>query len=370
MTGYAVAPDRQFLVRVIPTPRGTTVGDVAPLDGVSEELRLRLAEALTRLSEAFWTTYTEPASAAMDDLSIHSEGVLREEERAALAQIPDTIRHPNLPVNGQLLQSYIRPVEMAHQLGRILRTIDDAILTDTIVAEAEDEIRAVESAEVGDLTGRAAQAVLLTRADASPPQVAAAFDLLWADPFGSARLRESIDPHSAAVAAAYWLACAAEVASELSGTDPAAVVMEADDIQAVPVETPTTVLTWLARDDNPYQAIEGLLRIATAVADGAVPAPLIRTVLETHAGLDPDGLVPLSFIDPKRPAPDLLTDLLSGIEAAFLVWNEYDEDDDLPAEDASNEVWAEHERRRRASFAADVRIAAEANRHRLGLAAS
>src|SRR5947199_92941 len=85
------------------------------------------------------------------------------------------------------------------------------------LAEVAAEVAAVESAELGDLSGRARQAVSLTREDASPLQVAAADRLLADDPFGSRKLFTDVDPTSAAVAAAHWLYAAASIASDVSG---------------------------------------------------------------------------------------------------------------------------------------------------------
>jgi hypothetical protein len=65
------------------------------------------------------------------------------------------------------------------------------------------EIAAIERAELGDLSGRAAQAVLLTRQDASPVQVAAA-DTLAGSLLGGDQLL-TLDPTAACGAAAHWL---------------------------------------------------------------------------------------------------------------------------------------------------------------------
>ncbi|WP_329485160.1 hypothetical protein OG618_00995 [Kitasatospora sp. NBC_01246] len=78
----------------------------------------------------------------------------------------------------------------------------------------------MENAELGDLTGRARQAVRLGREGASPVQVAAADRILEQDPFGPAALFTGIDPTAAAVAAAHWLAAAAEVTAEATGHPP------------------------------------------------------------------------------------------------------------------------------------------------------
>ncbi|PBC70543.1 hypothetical protein BX265_5084 [Streptomyces sp. TLI_235] len=115
---------------------------------------------------------------------------------------------------------YSRLIESAHRVGRALHDLDDEALTKAVLAEVTLELAAVESAELGNLTGRAQQAVLLSREDASPVQVSAADQLLQQDPFDPVELFSAIDPTAAAVAAAHWLAAAAEVTADVSGYDP------------------------------------------------------------------------------------------------------------------------------------------------------
>ncbi len=353
MTRYAIDPHRNQLVQVVSTPRGDIAADIASLPAITDERRHhKLATALTELSSALWRSYTDPASAAMDDLSVNSEGERREGEREAFDGVLPALRNPN----PSECQSYVRTVEAAHQVGRLLQQIGSTDFTDMIAAEVDDEIRAVERAEAGDLTGRAAQAVLLSRASASPTQVAAALELLDADPFGSRELLEHVDPTSASVAAAVWLLAAAHVAARLSGTAPESIIMEADDIEALPIETPTEVLGRLTAGDAPYEIVSDLIRIAMAVGDGHAVAPQREPVMFPLHDTDSDGRTQLTYLDPRRPAPDLLEDLLAGIHGAFLVWSEYtDEDDDEPDEDADDHAWDSYTKRRRTTFAAHMR---------------
>ena len=60
-----------------------------------------------------------------------------------------------------------------------------------------------------------------------------------------------LDATAAAVAAAHWLKAAAEVAADESSLAPEQVVMEADNIEALPHETPTLVLQSLAGGRSP-----------------------------------------------------------------------------------------------------------------------
>ena len=215
-----------------------------------------------------------------------------------------------------MIQSYNPVVECAHEVGRALHAIGDAQLTGRVVADVQAELDSVEQAELGDLTGRSRQAVVLTREDASPVQVAAADRVLYDNPLDGSRLFAEFDPAAAAVAAAHWLRAAADVASGQSGIDATEVVQTADDIEALPHETPTLVLTLLAAGATPHDVVTGLIRDAMTVAQGKVPdmAALAAQVEEAESLAStycPDdaelrrelfssiGVTPL---DPARPA--------------------------------------------------------------------
>ena len=296
----------------------------------------RLGELLTELSQALWRCYTHPASAA-PSLEVNTAGWRREGDREAFAKVLPALAKPNLPDNGTMLVSYILVEESAHRVGRALHEIGSSALTTQVTAEVRAELRAVEQAELGDLSGRGKQAVVLTRADASPAQVAAADRLLHKDPLGSGALMSDVDPTSAAVAAAHWLHAAATVAAEESGLEPEQVVLEADNIEALPHETPTLVLESLASGMSPHAVITGLVRGAMDVAEGNLPdIDLLDELsgrlerLAPHLDLeDPRqreqliGSLRLTPLDPSRPALNLLEDLLSGIHGCWLIYQEY-----------------------------------------------
>ncbi len=119
------------------------------------------------------------------------------------------------------------------------------------------------------------------------------------------------------------------------------------------------------------------------VADGLLPDPAgLREQLENleealteytdDEEADPEDTgLRLTPLDPRRPARDLLEDLLTGIHGCWLLHSEYDEltldtDEDLGhAEDWDDEQAEEHQRRSRDRFARLVRDAAAANRDRL-----
>ncbi|MFI9274028.1 hypothetical protein ACIGXM_25465 [Kitasatospora sp. NPDC052896] len=380
MTRYSVDAVRHELIATWGSGEGDLATRITTIPAGNTATLLRLARALTQLSEAAWHTYTRPASAA-DSLEPNSEGWRREQERKAFDEVPEAITRPNLPQGGSVIISYSPLVESAHQVGRALHTLDNPDLTKAVLAEATTELTAVESAELGDLTGRAQQAVLLSREDASPAQVAAADHLLEQDPFGPAALFTDVDPTAASVAAAHWLAAAAEVAADASGQNPTAVLLEADDIEALPHETPTLVLELLDSGVSPREAITTLVRHAMHVADGLLPDPTAlreqlddfeETLAEYPEDQEPDIediALRLTPLDPKRPARDLLEDLLAGIHGCWLLHSEYDELDDEEEDDTENddeEREAEaHQHHSRARFAQLVRQAAARNRDRL-----
>lgn len=368
MTQYAVDADRNALVRITTAPNGTAARDVASIDHLASDSQAALAQGLTILSEVLWRTYTDPASAHAVELLESDSEMHHEGKRATSEVILGALSSPNLPDRGYMLRSFTAELEAAHQVGRVLHEIGDETLLNSIRSEVEAEIDAIEQAELGNFAERASQAVLLTRADASPPQVAAAFELLKADPFGTMPLSEQIDQHSASVAAAYWLLCAAEVASDISGVEAEDVVVEADNIEAVPVEVPTLVLGLLRDGEDPYDVIASLIRTATEAGSGVVSSATLVYELNDLVG-EADHSIRLSAVDPRRPALDLLEDLLSGIEATFLVWDEYADDEGMPDEDAPSAGWESFSAKKRESFANEVRRVAEANRHLIGLAA-
>ena len=272
MTRYAIDEARGELLATWDTGYGANATRVSVLPvGVATAQRRALAAELSGLSEALWRCYTHPASAA-ESLEVNTEGWRREQTRSGFASIVDDIRRPNLPdEHGSLVVSYDPVEERAHRVGRCLHRAADAELTEAVITEVEVEIGAVERAELGDLSGRAVQAVQLTRQDASPVQVAAADQLLVADPLGSDELFLGLDPTSACVAAAHWLQAAADVVAELSGIGATTVVEEADNIEALPFATPTAVLELMEIGLPPTAAVTSMIGDAMAVAEGRVP---------------------------------------------------------------------------------------------------
>ncbi|NJP95441.1 hypothetical protein HCN51_39415 [Nonomuraea sp. FMUSA5-5] len=374
MTRYAVDHRRHALIASWSTGSGDTAVDVAELPtGIPSQDALNLAKTLTQLSEICWRCYTHPASAA-DSHEPNSEGERRQEERDAFAGVLTALTNPNLPSDGYMIQSYIQVEEAAHQVGRALHALNAAELTTRVTIDVGAELAAIEQAELGNLTERARQAVTLTREDASPLQVAQASNLLHDNPFGPEALFTEIDPAAAAIAAAHWLDAAATVTAESLGLPATQVVVEADNIEALPHVTPTLVLELMADGASPRQAVMPLIRDALRVAEGEIPhiTALQQRIAAAEQLLDKrredqsepslDALdLRITPLDPARPALDLLEDLLSGIRGCWLLYSE-DATELDEAEDLDDEEW---QKRRTAAFLAEVRAEAAAHRERL-----
>jgi hypothetical protein len=402
MTRYSYDAAGQTLIAAWATGRGDLAHTVARIPaGSTEHQCLDIASALAALSTVLWRAYTHPAVAAGDPDQADTEAWRRAESRAAFAMVPEWVAHPNLPtVDGLLTVAYDPVEESANRVGRALHAIGDPDLAEAVAGEVETEIAAVQSAELGDLVGRSQQAVMLTRADASPVQVAAAHELLAADPLGSSAVFTDLDPTAAAVAAAHWLGAAAEITAARTGVDPTQVVVEADDLEALPVRTPTLVLERLSAGENPRAIVIDLVDDAMHVAEGRLrdPEEVVARVAQINlqtAGLGEHaeavrqallGEFRASALDPARPSLDLLEDLLGGIHGCRLLYHEHgeyedaygdgdgdDDDGDVDVDgdgtadegfDATelenDEAAAEQSERIDAEFLAEIRAAAQA----------
>jgi hypothetical protein len=336
---YAFDPVRREVVVVWPATVGSLSHTVAPVaTTVSDGDAGSMCAALTRLSDALWDVYVRPASAAVDE----QERGRREDERQQFDGVVAAVREPNLPdQSGSLMVSYSPVEESAHRLGRVLHKISLAALVDAVVADVAVELDAVARAELGDLSGRAVQAVVLDRLDVSPIQVVAADELLRADPLGGQLLGAAVDPAAACVAAAHWLAAAAIVAADESGGSPGGVFAVADDIQPASIEVPSLVVERIVDDEEPPRAVVlGLLRAAVAAAGGEIAdlagvlaerARLEELVQRLPADKRAAALasepVRATLLDPRRPARDLLEHLLDGINSCWLLYDEYADDE-------------------------------------------
>jgi hypothetical protein len=246
-------------------------------------------------------------------------------------------------------------VERAHEVGRRLADIGSAAVTRAVVAEVGADLAGLEQALRGDLSGRAQQAVELSRLDVSPLQIAAADRLLAEVPLGGRRLFTEVDPTAAAVAATHWLLAAVDVTLARTGLRDAEEVLAAaarfglDDTVAVEV-----VLDHTGAGDPPLAAVLCLVRSAMLAARGMV----VHDVGDPTA--DPRGEPRFTVLDPLRPARSLLEHLVRAIQMSALVHLEkvdagaVDPGADIERLDAARRV-----------FEAEVRVEAERRKGRL-----
>ena len=336
MSTYGFDPESRGVSVSWPTGRARRTSLLTVLPGdVTTDAADGLVSALDGLSAAIWDTYVHPASQFGDPDEPNTEAWRWNSERLAFPTALAAVSTPELPRNGMLVVSYCRVEECGNRVGRAVHNLalgND--FTALIADEVAREQAAVEAAEAGDLTGRASQALALSRIGASPTQIEVAWQVLLEDPLGSHhRLLTEFEPSAAAVAATACLRCAAEITEDVSGVNWTAVVLEADNIEAFPVLTPTEILTALAEGLTEREAVTGLLQQAHAVSDGELSGPehLAAVIAQVQRMLDLDvdeeGLdLRLTPVDPRRPAPDMLEDLLMAVDACFLLWREYYDD--------------------------------------------
>lgn len=219
VTEYAYDRTRNALLAVWSVGIGNIAETVVTFgeDLPGPEYGLQLGYELAELSRYLWRTYTHPLTAAVDQ---PDEALSRARNQLAIDLVTRAMREPNLPVGNQMRICESDVLEAGHQVGRMLRRIGDGGVIDQAVADVEAEIDALRRAALGDLTGRANQAVVLTRSDPQPQQVAAAHAYFEKDPMGPPELYTKIDATSAAVAAVHWFCAALMIARRASEEDP------------------------------------------------------------------------------------------------------------------------------------------------------
>ncbi|WP_300010814.1 hypothetical protein [Pseudonocardia sp.] len=294
MTTYAFDPTTSHLLATWPTGAGATARTVARLNTrTTERSGLHLAKALTALSDTAWLAYTDPAA-----VEIRPAPALR------------ALRRPHLPRAGLLYREGDPLLDGAHDVGRELVAVGSAGVSRAVVEDVTADLDAVERARCGDLSGRARQAVALTRLDASPVQVVAADRLLHEVPMGSERLFTEVEPIAAAVAAAHWLAAAVEVTQVRTGAGTVRDLLLSDpDIGGIDVETAAVIVDLLDEGNPPLPAARCLVQAAALTARGMI---LGRRD-------DPTDDPQFTLLDPARPAPCLLERLVRAVQACGMV---------------------------------------------------
>ncbi len=260
MADYALSDDGAQ-VRLWAVWAGTGVRVVEPIASVAQQRRDQLARVCSALewcSHALWRFYSEGwgsdgEHALIDAYREEYEAQGFELEccyqtfEAARAEIVRVLADPPLPSpEGELTVSYDSRVESASCLARALLALADDTVTAAAHAELERELDAVASADLGDLTGRAGQAVRQSRREASFTQVAAAHAALRAHAAGNGSLDRlsQVEPSAAAHALAAWIVAGAHQHDELCGCwrEPTEIVHEAGEIQPIDTELGSCLL--------------------------------------------------------------------------------------------------------------------------------
>ncbi|MEU6711389.1 hypothetical protein ABZ897_07880 [Nonomuraea sp. NPDC046802] len=336
MTRYAIDRARNTLIAQWSTGIGDTATVVAELPHeIPPQNALRLAAGLTHLSHTCWRSYTHPASTA-DQHGPRNLGRHRRQERDAFATVLPTLTAAERPADEPI---GTKVEQAAHAVARTLHTLDTPQLATHVSTDVAAELAAVEQAELGDLSGRAEQAVALSREDASPLQVSQADALLHAQPFGCEALRTQIDPTAAAVAAAHWFHVAVTVTAQHTGMHPFKVVAGAEQpSKPLAIESLSDITAVISAGGRPRHVVMPLIRNALHVAEGhlrgitdvrqrlTAAEELIEKAHANHPelDLDPDAIhLPLTPLNPASPAPDLLGNLLHGIHTCWQVFQHH-----------------------------------------------
>lgn len=303
MTTYAYDSSTRTLHATWRCGIGGVARSVARLhERTPDRTGMHLAQALTDLSATAWLSYSDP-------------GLLGEPDREDVLR---ALRRPHLVEDGLLYREVDRHLENAHAVGRALAAVGSAGVVRAVVADVVAELDAVDRALLGDLDGRARQAVVVARLDASPTQIAAADRLLHAVPMGSEELFDEVDSTAACVAAAHWLQAALDVvATVVDEGDPLDVLESAAEEQGADLGGVCTVLQVLQVGNPPLAVVQNLVRSALQAARGMV--------LPGDLGPEDDvvdGEPRFTLLDPLRPTRALLSGLVRAVQVCFTVFEE------------------------------------------------
>ncbi|MFF4625156.1 hypothetical protein [Nonomuraea jabiensis] len=163
--------------------------------------------------------------------------------------------------------------------------------------------------------------------------------LLHDNPFGSQDLFTEVDPTAAAIAAAHWFHAAVTITAQHTGMHPIQVVASAEQYdKPLAVESLTDITTAIDAGHRARHVVMPLIRNALYVADGhlrgileiqhriTAAQELMSKAHTDHPGIDlgPDSVyLPLTSLDPARPAPDLLDNLLHGIHTCWHLYQHH-----------------------------------------------
>lgn len=314
MTRYLVDEQSTTLLRTWSTGCGDWAALVAPLPPAAGTARHQcLAAELTSLSNELWRCYTHPPQDP--DAEVNTDDWRRQQTRHTFSTVIASVMNPELPDgNGSLLVSGDPVGEAAHRVGRALLEIGDESIRAAVRADVEAELQAVENAERGQLTGRAGQAAVLSRSDPVAAHIVAADTVLRQNLLDAwAGLRE-LEPTAAAVAAAHWLKAAVHAVARFTRMPARRVLSTADDEIGTDHRAAAEILALLDHAGT-YDVVTYEVDRALQVAEGYVDG------IDQDAG--EEEIIELTLLNPQRPAPDLLDELLDSIHSCRHLYARY-----------------------------------------------
>lgn len=346
VTSYSVDVETGSLVRTWRT-RGDYLAAVVvqfPAESTNDQRRATAA-SLTRLAEGLWQAYARSGMPLNGRLVRGRRARLKE----LLGKVVGVVRPSMAGMPLKLTLEYEEVVDRAHAVQRSWKAFDDADVQEAIIREVEAEVDAIDRADKGVLTNRAAQATMISRAFVVSSQVRAVDDLLRKclidDPgwlslpdFRTLGLLDGFDPTAAAVAGMHWFNAAVDVVADSADTDAEEAVWRAHNQRETRVAVLQAGVLSMKDGRSAADTVVALVSDALAVSGG-----LIMNVQDIQGRVDvaargyfgnadPDDLkVPLLLLQMQDPAWELLQACLAGIGACrdAFSWISYESPDAL-----------------------------------------
>lgn len=232
-----------------------------------------IAAALTALSKALWATYADEPPKAMllgpGGIPMENEKLQNQADMEAVTRRADLIANLDVHLLG-------RPEPHMVAYGALQRAADrlrdataheEASFRLAVAAEAKEEAASVGDAEAGTYTGRAVQALALSRSEPIPSQVQAVWEHLRTGPAWDFSPLEAVDATSAAYALSFWCDAAFAIIDESVDGE---LLDEADDASVSVLEV-GTLLGLIDAGLTPGDAALELIRQAKDLAQGHYP---------------------------------------------------------------------------------------------------
>lgn len=214
--------------------------------------------ALEGVSQALWERFAQIDNSNFWDWLRKMSDMLLRHPPEQVPQMPD----PDL--------------EWIARLGRALEELGDEAISRAVRADVDAELDAIESALLGNLEGRAAQARFAERPRSDPRQVDAAFQVLTCEAVADGSLRDltTVEPASGAVAVAKWLSAAAELWADAVQRDAADAVADVPMMQPAHRPIVERILTQITAAPESMDAVVeeefhtvGPIRVLRALCD-------------------------------------------------------------------------------------------------------